>query len=61
MTSLRGSRELGVLGTISSLSVIHTSMTITGCFTKKVYAGKSPVGSIILVSRDPIMKGGIVA
>ena len=29
--------------------------------TKKVYVGKSPVGPVILVSRAPIMKGGLVA
>ena len=29
--------------------------------TKEVYVGKSPVGSVILVSRAPIMKGGLVA
>ena len=29
--------------------------------TKEVYVGQSPEGSVILVSRAPIMKGGLVA
>ena len=29
--------------------------------TKEVYMGKSPEGSFILVSRAPIMKGGLVS